>query len=175
MIQGKPSVFYGVLSSGLFIGVECRGNGLIPERMHPRNSVAISVGNDGRIASEVSGVETYYTRDAWTWELMALTRARVVCAPQGLKERLEALFHGALARPRDAGQLASDIAAMRRRVAAERGTDDPWAIKYAGGGLFDVEFIAQYLQLRDAATHPRELEPSIARRAASTTSFVSPL
>ena len=79
------------------------------------------MGNDGPIASEVSGVETYYTRDAWTWELMALTRARVVSAPQGLKERLEALFKDALARPRDAGQLASDIAAMRRRAASDPG------------------------------------------------------
>jgi glutamate-ammonia-ligase adenylyltransferase len=116
------------------------------------------MGDDGPIASEVSGVERYYTRDAWTWELMALTRARVVRAPQGLKERLEALFKDALARPRDAGQLVADIAAMRRRVAAEHGTDDPWAIKFVRGGLFDVEFIAQYLQLRDAATHPDVLD-----------------
>jgi glutamate-ammonia-ligase adenylyltransferase len=121
------------------------------------------MGNDGPIASEVSGVERYYTRDAWTWELMALTRARVVCAPQGLKERLEALFKDALARPRDAGQLACDIAAMRRRVAADRGTDDPWAIKFVRGGLFDVEFIAQYLQLRDAAAHPEVLDTNTVR------------
>ena len=121
------------------------------------------MGNDGPIASEVSGVERYYTRDAWTWELMALTRARVVRAPQGLRERLEALFKDALARPRDAGQLASDIATMRKRIAAEHGTDHPWAIKYVRGGLFDVEFIAQYLQLRDAATHPDVLDTNTMR------------
>ena len=47
---------------------------------------------------------------------------------------------------------------MRERIAKEKGTDDIWDLKQVRGGLVDLEFIAQYLQLRYAAAHPEVLD-----------------
>ena len=63
-----------------------------------------------------------------------------------------------LTRPRDAASVASDVAEMRRAVALEKGEDDIWDLKYAAGGLVDIDFIAQYLQLVHAADKPDILD-----------------
>ncbi len=49
---------------------------------------------------------------------------------------------------------------MRARIDKEHGTDDIWAVKYLRGGLIDIEFIAQYLQLRYAHRKPDVLSPN---------------
>ena len=66
-------------------------------------------------------------------------------------------MEAALARPREPGKLAHEVADMRRRIAAEHGSDDPLAVKHVAGGVVDAEFIAQFLTLRDAARHPEIL------------------
>ena len=109
-------------------------------------------GENGPLAVDRAALERYYRESAWTWELMALTRARVVCGPPELGARLEELRSGVLAAPRDPARLARDAVDMRRRIAAERGTRDPMALKHVPGGLVDVEFIAQVLALRAAAS-----------------------
>ena len=119
-------------------------------------------GNAGPVASEIGGFEAYQRESAWTWEHMALTRARVVSGPPALKSRIETLIAETLTRPRDDARLRVDIAGMRARVEAERATDNPWKTKHARGGMLDLEFIAQYLQLRDAALHPEVLAGSAA-------------
>ena len=58
-----------------------------------------------------------------------------------------------LARPREADKLLADVAHMRRRIAAEHPVEIPWKTKYVRGGLVDMEFIAEYLQLRHASEH----------------------
>ncbi len=49
---------------------------------------------------------------------------------------------------------------MRRAIAMEKGEDDLWDLKYAAGGLLDIDFIAQYLQLVHAADKPAILDVS---------------
>ena len=61
---------------------------------------------------------------------------------------------GVLTRPRDATLIANDVAEMRRAIALEKGEDDIWDLKYAAGGMVDIDFIAQYLQLVHAADKP---------------------
>ena len=119
-------------------------------------------GNAGPVASEIGGFEAYQRESAWTWEHMALTRARVVSGPSALNRRIEALIAEVLTRPRNAASLRADVAEMRVRVEAERATDNPWKTKHARGGMLDLEFIAQYLQLRDAERHPEVLAGSAA-------------
>ena len=54
--------------------------------------------------------------------------------------------------------IASDVAEMRHAIAQEKGEDDVWDLKYAAGGMVDIDFIAQYLQLvhaADNAGHPQ--------------------
>ncbi len=114
-------------------------------------------GNAGPLASEIDAFENYQREQAWTWEHMALTRARILNAPPGLRARLEALIVEVLTRPRDADRLAEEVAEMRAKVAAEHGTDNPWRLKQVRGGLLDLDFIAQFLELRDAHRHPAVL------------------
>jgi glutamate-ammonia-ligase adenylyltransferase len=85
---------------------------------------------------------------------MALTRARVVAGPPDLKQRLEQVIHAILTKPRDADELVIDVATMRARMAKEHRGQSRWDIKHRRGGMVDAEFIAQYLQLRHAASHP---------------------
>ncbi len=115
------------------------------------------MGDDGPLASDISGYERYFRENAWTWELMALTRARIVCAPPKLAPRIDALIRAILTRPRDPDKLVRDVVDMRRRIETEHRTRDPFAIKHVRGGLIDVEFIAQTLQLREAAQRPEVL------------------
>jgi [glutamine synthetase] adenylyltransferase / [glutamine synthetase]-adenylyl-L-tyrosine phosphorylase len=91
---------------------------------------------------------------------MALTRARVISAQPAFRAKIEAVIRDALTRPRDAAGVASDVAEMRRAVALEKGEDDIWDLKYAAGGLVDIDFIAQYLQLVHAADKPDILDVS---------------
>jgi glutamate-ammonia-ligase adenylyltransferase len=94
---------------------------------------------------------------------MALTRARVVSATPAFAARVNAVIREVLQRPRDAGLIAGDVVEMRGAIAKEKGDGDPWDIKYARGGLVDIEFIAQYLQLVHAERLPDILDTSTAR------------
>ncbi|WP_299398925.1 bifunctional [glutamine synthetase] adenylyltransferase/[glutamine synthetase]-adenylyl-L-tyrosine phosphorylase [Pelagibius sp.] len=114
-------------------------------------------GNAGPIATSLSGFRRYYAEQAWTWEHMALTRARVVAGPEDFCQKVTASLHHILTRPRDPDALLADVAAMRRRLHKEHPAKSIWSVKYAAGGLIDAEFLAQYLQLREAAKHPEVL------------------
>jgi glutamate-ammonia-ligase adenylyltransferase len=94
---------------------------------------------------------------------MALTRARVVSGTPRFTARVEALIREILCRQRDAATTAGDVVDMRGAIAKEKGDSDPWDLKYASGGLIDIEFIAQYLQLVHAAERPEILDTSTAR------------
>ena len=59
--------------------------------------------------------------------------------------------------PRNPNELLRDVADMRARIAREHEPGDAWNVKYCRGGLVDIEFIAQYLQLRHAHDHPTVL------------------
>jgi glutamate-ammonia-ligase adenylyltransferase len=99
-------------------------------------------------------LEPYYRGDAWTWELMALTRARVIAGPPALANRVAALIRSILTTARDPARLREDVINMRGRLAQQFPSDPPWGLKYMPGGIIDIEFIAQYLQLREAAQRP---------------------
>jgi [glutamine synthetase] adenylyltransferase / [glutamine synthetase]-adenylyl-L-tyrosine phosphorylase len=119
-------------------------------------------GRAGPVASHVSSFAEYQEREAWTWEHMALTRARVISGSPEFRGRIERIIRSVLTRPRDAAAVASDVAEMRRAIALEKGEDDVWDLKYAAGGMVDIDFIAQYLQLVHAADKPDILNVSTA-------------
>jgi glutamate-ammonia-ligase adenylyltransferase len=119
-------------------------------------------GRAGPLATQLAGFASYQENEAWTWEHMALTRARVVSASPAFKARVEQVIRKVLRRPRDAGLIAGDVVEMRSAIAKEKGDGDRWDLKYAAGGLIDLEFIAQYLQLVHAARLPDILDTSTA-------------
>jgi glutamate-ammonia-ligase adenylyltransferase len=120
-------------------------------------------GRSGPLATQIDGFRHYQEREAWTWEHMALTRARVISAPPEFAARVEAVIREVLCRPRDAAVIAADVVEMRGAIAKEKGDSYSWDLKYAAGALVDIEFIAQYLQLVHAASEPDILDTSTAR------------
>lgn len=119
-------------------------------------------GSAGPIAVSVKAFEHYYESDAWTWELMALTRARAIAGDPGLASDVERLLHATLARARDLGGVLTDVASMRRRVRSEKPDRGAWDLKLAPGGLMDIEFVAQGMQVALAGESPSVLSVSTA-------------
>ena len=87
---------------------------------------------------------------------MALTRARAIAGPPEMRARVEKAVRAALVKPRDRAKIAADLIEMRERVFKEKGSADIWELKQTRGGLVDVEFLAQYLQLIHAAEPSRK-------------------
>jgi glutamate-ammonia-ligase adenylyltransferase len=120
-------------------------------------------GRSGPVATMLGSFESYQENEAWTWEHLALTRARVVSGPPDFTARVEKVIRDVLCRPRDAETIAGDVVEMRAAIATEKGDSDRWNLKYVAGGLIDLEFIAQYLQLVHAHEKPEILDTSTAR------------
>jgi glutamate-ammonia-ligase adenylyltransferase len=116
-------------------------------------------GRAGPLANSLEGFETYHAQSAWTWEHMALTRMRVIHGPAGLVDRLIDTVKSTLCRPRDPDALVRDVADMRDRIARHAPPKSVWDFKHLPGGLFDIDFVAQYLALRHAAARPDILDP----------------
>ncbi len=115
-------------------------------------------GKSGPVATRLGSFIDYQKNQAWTWEHMALTRARVISAPDPLKGHIEETIRTVLCQPRNAAKVASDIVEMRERIAKEHKTDNVWHIKHVRGGHVDLEFITQYLQLIHVVDHPNILD-----------------
>ena len=119
-------------------------------------------GASGPIATSLTHFAHYQREEAWTWEHMALTRARPVAGDARLCRRIEAAVAAALRKERDATKLVVDVADMRRRIAREHPRPTPFDLRNRRGGLVDIEFIAQYLMLREAAHARKVLRRDIA-------------
>lgn len=122
-------------------------------------------GESGPLATRFGSFANYYAPGgvAWTWEYMALSRARVIHGPPTLRRRINSVIARALRRHRDPAQLMQDVDTMRQRIAREFPARTPWDIKYRKGGLVDVEFIVQALQLCHGAHAPQILSPHTGR------------
>jgi glutamate-ammonia-ligase adenylyltransferase len=103
-------------------------------------------GNKGPVAVSLPAFMRYHRESAWTWERLALTRARVVAGPPRLRARVATAMKRALAEG-DRSTIAADTVAMRRRLLTELPPAGPWDVKLRRGGLLEVEFLAQALQL----------------------------
>ena len=118
-------------------------------------------GAKGLLVSSLAGYADYQRERAWTWEHQALVRARFVAGDTGLGAAFDAVRADTLTRPRDAERLAEEVASMRRRMRAEldRSDDARFDLKQGEGGLVDLEFLLQFLVLRDAGSRPALLAP----------------
>jgi [glutamine synthetase] adenylyltransferase / [glutamine synthetase]-adenylyl-L-tyrosine phosphorylase len=115
-------------------------------------------GQKGPVATRLASFIDYQANEAWTWEHMALTRARVICGPAGLAETVTGAVRSALTKPRDRAKIVKDVRDMRDLIAKEKGTANIWDLKQVRGGLVDIEFIVQYLQLIHASDKPPILQ-----------------
>ena len=106
-------------------------------------------GAQGPLAVSLSSFARYQREDAWTWEHMALTRARPLYGPEAGRVELAGIIADVLRRPRDAAKLKEDVLTMRAEMAEHKPRKGPLDAKLARGGLVDLEFMIHYLQLRD--------------------------
>ncbi len=108
-------------------------------------------GNKGPVATSVSAFRKYQAEEAWTWEHMALTRARPVAGHEGLGTQVRGVIDAVLAAPCDEARLVTDLVEMRDLVDKEKPPRDIWDGKLVPGGLIDIEFVAQFLSLKARA------------------------
>jgi glutamate-ammonia-ligase adenylyltransferase len=111
-------------------------------------------GEAGPVAAALKAFGIYHEASAWTWEHMALTRARVVAGPMALSVAIDNVIHRTLTMERDPAKLLADVVDMRRRIAEQHPPRNRWNLKYVQGGLVDIEFAVQYLLLREAHRDP---------------------
>ncbi len=119
-------------------------------------------GKKGPLAVQLSSFRAYQSREAETWEHMALTRARSVCGDGSLMDEVSAEIRTILSRPREKSVVARDTREMRALIAQEKGDADRADIKILRGGLIDIEFVAQFLILAHAHAYPQLLLASVA-------------
>lgn len=104
-------------------------------------------GNKGPVATRINAFAKYQREEAWTWEHMALSRARLICGDQSLIGEAESIIADVLSKKRDIAKVAHDVAEMRELIEKEKAPDNAWDLKLIPGGVVDIEFIAQYLAL----------------------------
>ena len=111
-------------------------------------------GNKGPVAVSLETFRRYQASEAWTWERLALTRARVVAGPAQLAKTVTQAIRLALSGGSPRGDVAKDARLMRDKLAAQFPGRNRWDLKFAAGGLVDIEFITQALELQHAARFP---------------------
>ncbi|MBC2670325.1 bifunctional [glutamine synthetase] adenylyltransferase/[glutamine synthetase]-adenylyl-L-tyrosine phosphorylase [Novosphingobium piscinae] len=104
-------------------------------------------GTQGPLAASLDSFARYQHEQAWTWEHMALCRARPVYGSPAAQAALAAIVGEVLLIPRDRAKLRSDVLEMRARMAAHKPPQGPLDAKLLRGGLVDLEFIVHFLQL----------------------------
>jgi [glutamine synthetase] adenylyltransferase / [glutamine synthetase]-adenylyl-L-tyrosine phosphorylase len=117
-------------------------------------------GNKGPVAVSLGSFRRYHAESAWTWERMALTRARVVAGPPALRARIETAIAEALATAGEPDRIRADAASMRARMLRDLPPDGAWDVKLRNGGQIEVEFVAQVLQLIHARDAPELCSPT---------------
>jgi glutamate-ammonia-ligase adenylyltransferase len=100
-------------------------------------------GRQGPVATSFEAFRDYQQTEAWTWEHLALTRARVVAGDAGLGQAVEAFRRKLLAEKAQGPQVLADAAAMRTRLLAAWPAPEGWEAKLGPGRLMDIEFLAQ--------------------------------
>ncbi|MBW8753397.1 MAG: glutamine-synthetase adenylyltransferase, partial [Sphingomonadales bacterium] len=116
-------------------------------------------GEQGPLAVSFDSFARYQREQAWTWEHMALCRARPLYGSDAAQETLCGIIADVLTAPRDAAKLRTDVLEMRATMAQHKPAKGPLDVKLARGGLVDVEFLVHYLQLRvGKALRPRLAE-----------------
>jgi glutamate-ammonia-ligase adenylyltransferase len=121
----------------------------VDPRLRPR-------GASGQLAASVSDFAHYQADEAWTWEHQALVRARGVAGDPAVLVGFDEVRAETLGRTREAEKLRSEVVEMREKMRASlnKSKAEAFDLKQGAGGITDLEFLVQFLVLRDAAAQP---------------------
>lgn len=117
-------------------------------------------GRQGPVATALQSFADYQMTEAWTWEHLALTRARAVAGDPDLADEVEAIRMQVLAAKGSGETVLSDLAQMRARIFAAKPAGGPWEAKTGPGRLQDIELLAQSFALR-AGQSARKVEAQL--------------
>lgn len=124
-------------------------------------------GNQGPLAVSIEAFAKYQKESAWTWEHMALNRARVLAGSGDARAKVEQVILQTQRQLRDPVELRKNVLQMRGDMAAHKPPRGELDVKLMRGGLIDVEFLVHFIQLRDAAQkshdNPSILSPDFAK------------
>lgn len=119
-------------------------------------------GNQGPLVVSLDAFERYQREDAWTWEHMALCRARPVYGSVEARAAVQAILDAELMQPRESATLLADAVKMRDDMARHKPPKGPLDVKLSDGGLVDLEFAVHVTQLRHRAGFDPHLGRAIA-------------
>lgn len=113
-------------------------------------------GDSGLLVTDISGFGDYQKNRAWTWEHQALVRARAISGSKSVIDKFNKIRDDVLRTHRDEDKLRQDVMDMRRKMRShlDKSSSTLFDLKHGAGGMVDIEFIAQYLLLREAPHHP---------------------
>jgi glutamate-ammonia-ligase adenylyltransferase len=113
-------------------------------------------GRSGLLVTSVEAFERYQKANAWTWEHQALLRSRPVAGSAAVARDFERIRSATLRQRIKREQLLDDVLNMRDKMRKQLDKSSPQAfdLKQGVGGIADIEFLVQYLVLRNAADHP---------------------
>ncbi len=123
-------------------------------------------GRQGPVATSIEAFESYQQDEAWTWEHLALTRARAIAGSAPLAARVEAFRQSLLPQKGQGAAVCDDVADMRRRLSEAKPATSPWDAKDGAGRLQDIALFAQTVALR-AGSPAREAVNQLASGVAN--------
>jgi glutamate-ammonia-ligase adenylyltransferase len=120
-------------------------------------------GAQGPLVVSLDGFAKYQREDAWTWEHMALTRARAIFGSPAARAAVDAIIGEVLTAPRDRAKTIADAVEMRAEMARHKPPAGPLDAKLLPGGLVDLEFAVHVAQLANGGVgFAPDLDPAIA-------------
>jgi glutamate-ammonia-ligase adenylyltransferase len=149
----ETSIFFGRLVRRLvhFLTTQTDSGALyeVDTRLRPS-------GQSGLLVTSVRALERYQEENAWTWEHQALLRARPVAGSAVVAREFERIRAETLRKRVHQESLLDDVTTMRRKMREQLDRSDSglFDLKQGEGGIGDIEFMVQYLVLRNADAHP---------------------
>lgn len=117
-------------------------------------------GRAGPAAISLDAFQRYHLNDAWTWERMAMVKARVIAGGDALAGAIDQVKRSVMQKKTPEATLFNDVNDMRERLIREKPPKSNWDVKAIHGGLTDIDFILQALALRWAPHNEGVVEPA---------------
>ncbi len=113
-------------------------------------------GRSGLLVSTVEGFERYQEDNAWTWEHQALLRSRPVAGSAVIAREFERIRAETLRHRVHREQLLEDVMSMRAKMRKrlDKSSAQQFDLKQGAGGIGDLEFLVQYVVLKNASEQP---------------------
>ena len=125
-------------------------------------------GAKGMLSVSLDAFERYQREQAWTWEHMALCRARPLFGSGEVKAHAREVIDSILRMPRDQAKVVADAASMRADIERHKPPHGPLDVKLGPGGLVDLEFATHVLQLTTHVGLNTRLEIALEELAAES-------